>query len=199
MARRKISQARGVLVIWVIAIALLLFMFAPDTFASVNFKPITGPADFKNRVMAELTAAEKAGRLAGIDKNLIYAHYDFETGGGRNERGLVTLNATRNLGNRHKGLTWTGPTYFVSPSDPDLRVYPSLSAAIDDYIQLISQDGLYATAFQAGRMGSAWNYFSALKHPDANKPQIGYDTSDPNYDRDAYARYQQLKGEGVIA
>lgn len=150
--------------------ALVDFLLNQDA-APAGWVPVMGPEDYAARVWAAIRATD----LKGLSPSLTYTVFHLETGGGRSKRGLVTLNATRNLSNRHKGKTWKGPTYFVSKEDADLRVYKSLEESVADFVQLM-HDPLYRTALAASQAGDAAAYFHALKTPDPSRPEIGYST-----------------------
>jgi hypothetical protein len=96
----------------------------------------------------------------GFDPRCAYLMADMENG---IAEGMLTatFQATNSLYNRHKGRTWTGPTYYASAADPDLRVFDSLESSVDDFIQLMN-DPLYRDALQAALDYDVQAYINAV-------------------------------------
>lgn len=99
--------------------------------------------------------------LPDVAAQALFAQAYLETGGFKAPEFL----ATKSLWNRHAGSGkgyWTGQTYYVSPGDPDLRIYSSLAQSAMDMGELL-QDPYYSSSLAALRRGDVAGYFRSLE------------------------------------
>ncbi len=99
--------------------------------------------------------------LPDVAAQALFAQAYLETGGFKSREFLVT----KSLWNRHAGSGkgyWTGSTFYVSPGDPNLRIYSSIAQSAMDMGELL-QDPDYSRSLAALRRGDVPGYFKSLE------------------------------------
>lgn len=104
----------------------------------------------KKAFIAKFNAAAAGANLQGFNKFLLMVLASYESGNGA---GTMAA-ATNNIFSLQAPASWKGPTYNQLSTGNRFRVYPSWTAAINDFVALlVGWPSNYAAATTAARNG----------------------------------------------